>query len=256
MKKLIIFLILVFGGLYFLGYDAGTGKWDAACVSSVKRVYHLLKTDDLNGYPPLGGQKIGEVNGKLAADIEERQLNWIPLERMPHNLRLAVVAVEDSRFFSHGPLDYKGIMRAVTVDLVEGGYSEGGSTITQQLAKNLFLKEDKTLSRKLEEAFLASRIEGKYSKEDILEMYLNQIYYAPNVFGAGNASKHFFNKPVDKLSLAQAAMLAGVPKNPSRYSPTKNFQGAKKRQEIVLDRMAEVGFITKEESTKAKQEKW
>lgn len=256
MKKLIIFIMVVLGGLYFLGYDNGTGKWDADWFSALKRVYHLVKTDDINSYPAVGGQKIGEINGKLAADIEERQLQWIPLERMPHNLRLAVVAVEDSRFFSHGPLDYKGILRAVTVDLAEGRYAEGGSTITQQLAKNLFLTEDKTVSRKLEEAFLASRLEAKYSKEEILEMYLNQIYYAPNVFGVGNASKYFFHKQVDKLSLAEAAMLAGIPKNPARYSPLKNFQEAKKRQEIVLDRMAEVGFITKEESAKAKKEKW
>lgn len=256
MKKLVIFLMVIIGGLYFLGYDNSTGKSDADWFSAAKRMYHLLKTDDINNYPSVGGKEIVVINGKLAADIEERQLHWIPLERIPTNLRLAVVAVEDSRFFEHGPLDYKAIFRAVTVDLVERKFAEGGSTITQQLAKNLFLTEDKTLSRKVEEALLASRLEAKYSKEDILEMYLNQIYYAPHVFGAGNASKHFFNKSVDKLSLAQAAMLAGIPKNPARYSPLNNFQEAKKRQEIVLDRMSEVGFITKEESSKAKKEKW
>lgn len=254
MRRL-FFLIGTIGLIvYLLSYESQTGSWGRSWLKTSQRMVNLIRYENLQDYTPSGGQKIVEINGKLAANLEENQLKWVPLGRIPQHLRFAVIAVEDSRYFQHGPLDLQGIARAVWVNLTNRTYAEGGSTITQQLAKNLFLNQEKTLERKAEEAVLAFLLEKKYSKDQILEMYLNQIYFGPNTYGVGRASEKFFGKSVDKLSLAEAAMLAGIPKNPGKYSPVKNYPEAKERQELVLERMLEAGFITGEEAKRAKTE--
>lgn len=254
MRKLSILVIIIGLTIYFLAYNSSTGTWDQSWLKASERIIVAIRLDNLSEYIPAGGQKIVEINGKLAANLEENKLMWIPLERIPQNLRFAIIAVEDSRYYQHGPVDFQGIARALMVDFTKGNFSEGGSTITQQLAKNLFLNGDKTMERKAEEAVLAYKLEKQFSKEQILEMYLNQIYFGPETYGVAKASVRFFGKTVDKLSLAEAAMLAGIPQNPAKYSPVKNFRESKKRQELVLDRMVEAGFITDEACSRAKKE--
>lgn len=253
MKKLLFFVLLILGvSCYLLSYDQSAGTWDWRWVSTAQRLISVARTGDLAAFSAERGRPLEQVNGKLAAGILEKQITWIPLERIPQHLRLAIVAVEDHRFYQHGALDFRGLARAALVDIRNGAFNEGGSTITQQLAKNLFLDQDKTLGRKAEEAVLAYSLEKTYSKDSILEMYLNQIYFGSGIYGVGKASVIYFGKTVDKLTLAEAAMLAGIPRNPAGYSPVKHFAAAKERQGIVLDQMTEAGFISRRESELAK----
>ena len=174
--------------------------------------------------------------------IERRILT--PLPQIPEHLRRAVIAVEDVRFFEHPGLDYIGILRAAWTNLRRGGKVEGASTITQQLARSLFLSSERTFDRKVRELVLAYKMELVSSKEQILETYLNQIYFGQGAYGVAAAAQSYFGKDLSALTIAEAAFLAGLPKSPNHFSPFKNYARAKKRQEHVLDRMAEAGFIT------------
>ena len=174
--------------------------------------------------------------------IERRILT--PLSQIPEHLRRAVIAVEDVRFFEHPGLDYIGILRAAWTNLRRGGKVEGASTITQQLARSLFLSSERTFDRKVRELVLAYKMELVSSKEQILETYLNQIYFGQGAYGVAAAAQSYFGKDLSALTVAEAAFLAGLPKSPNHFSPFKNYARAKKRQEHVLDRMAEAGFIT------------
>src|SRR2546426_6248474 len=160
--------------------------------------------------------------------VERRIL--VPLEKIPRYLVNAVVAIEDSRFFEHRGLDFVGIGRALMTNLLSGKIRQGASTITQQLARSLFLTPKRDLQRKLREALLAIRIERMLGKEQILEMYLNQIYFGHGAYGVQAAAQTYFNKDVGALTLAEAAFLAGLPKGPSDYSPYLRPQAAKRRQ--------------------------
>jgi membrane peptidoglycan carboxypeptidase len=148
MRKLIILVIITGLAIYLLAYNSATGTFDQSWIKASQRIMVAIRLDNLSEYLPVGGQEIVEINGKLAANLEENELMWIPLERIPQNLRFAIIAVEDIRFYQHGPVDFQGIARALLVNLTKGDFSEGGSTITQQLAKNLFLNGDKTMERK------------------------------------------------------------------------------------------------------------
>jgi penicillin-binding protein 1A len=163
----------------------------------------------------------------------------------------AFIAVEDIRFYKHKGVDIKGIIRAIFKNLKSLSIKEGASTITQQLARNLFLTQEKTISRKLQEIALALKIEKKYTKEEILERYLNKIYFGHGMYGVESASLFYFNKHVNELNLAEAAMLAGIPKNPAKFSPFNNKELALLRQKVILNKMAEAGFIEPEEIKKA-----
>ena len=166
----------------------------------------------------------------------------------------AIVAVEDSRFYTHDGYDLKGILRA-TVDNVEAGeIEEGGSTITQQLAKNLFLTNEQSFTRKAEELLLARQIEKHFSKDKIIEFYLNTIYFGSNFYGIYDASHGYFGKEPKELTLAESAMLAGLPNAPSLYSPYVNFMLAKKRQMTVIDAMLREKVITSAEAENARIE--
>lgn len=181
--------------------------------------------------------------------VERRIL--APLADIPQALIQAVIAVEDARFFEHPGLDVIGILRAVWTNLRRGGKVEGASTITQQLARSLFLSPERTYGRKFRELILAYKIELILNKEQILEMYLNQIYFGLGAYGVGAAAQTYFGKDLADLSLAESAFLAGLPKSPNHYSPFKNPERAKKRQEHVLGRMEEAGFITETERQEA-----
>jgi penicillin-binding protein 1A len=179
---------------------------------------------------------------------------YIPLAQIPLALQQALIATEDARFYRHQGIDFEGVARALFTNLQDRQFSEGGSTITQQLVKNLFLSQEKTLSRKLEELILAVGIELHFSKEEILEMYLNRIYYGAGAYGIASAADIYFGKLPKDLTLAESALLVGLPQAPSVYSPYANFQAAKQRQTAVLDLMVKHGFISPSSAEKAKRE--
>ncbi len=175
---------------------------------------------------------------------------WIKLDKISDNLINATISIEDKNFYNHHGFDYFRILKAMFVNIINRKTLQGASTISQQYAKNLFLDFDKTWNRKIEEAFLTLRLEAHYNKDEILEGYLNTINYG-GIFGIENASKYYFNKSASELSLAEASMLAGIPKSPSNYSPLANPEAAKERQKLILETMVNNGYITKEEKDKA-----
>lgn len=211
----------------------------------------LFKIKNLDQYQLEQGKLIVNVQGKLVADYEAHKIQYVEIDKIPYNLRMGIVAVEDNRFFQHPALDPQGILRALYTDIKNGELTEGGSTITQQLAKNIFLTSDKTFLRKVEEAYIAFQLENKYDKQEILEMYLNQIYFGSGAYGVANASKKYFNKNVEDLNLAECALIAGIPKSPNKYSPLNNPDLAIERRNLVLKLMAKEGYITKNEGEEA-----
>ena len=174
--------------------------------------------------------------------------NFVPFSELPKNYLNAVVAVEDHRFYEHGPIDLIAIGRDIWVNISNGELREGGSTITQQLAKNVVLSQEETASRKLGEIVAAFDIEKNYSKDEILALYVNTCYFGEGYYGIYEASMGYYNKEPKDLNLDEATMLAGVPNAPSVYAPTVNPDLARKRQEHVLEKMVEYGYITQEEA--------
>lgn len=172
-------------------------------------------------------------------------------DEISQNLKDALVATEDKRYYEHGAIDVFGIGRAFYTNLTAGHTVEGGSTITQQLVKNLFLSSKRIMSRKVEEVILAYLMELYYTKDEILTMYLNTIYYGNNYYGIEQASKGYFNTTPAKLTLGQAALMAGMPQAPSYYNPITNFKAAKERQRTVLTLMTQQGIISNREADKA-----
>src|SRR5216117_3935631 len=181
--------------------------------------------------------------------VERRIL--VPLDKIPRQLVNTLVAIEDSRFFEHRGLDFVGIARAAITNLVSGKIRQGASTITQQLARSLFLSPKRDFERKAKEALLALKMEQILGKEQILELYLNQIYFGHGAYGVQSAAQTYFNKDIGQVTLPEAAFIAGLPKGPSDYSPYVHPQAAKRRQLAVLRRMVDEGFITAEEEKRA-----
>lgn len=181
-------------------------------------------------------------------DEIENDEHFVPFSELPKNYINAVVAVEDHRFYDHGPIDFIAIGRAIWVNITNFELREGGSTITQQLAKNVVLSQEETATRKLGEIVAAFDIEKNYSKDDILALYVNTCYFGEGYYGIYDASMGYYNKEPKDLTLDEATMLAGVPNAPSVYAPTVNPDLAKKRQEHVLNKMVEYGYISKEEA--------
>lgn len=200
---------------------------------------------------PMASSQFFDAKGNLITTVDSEE-DRIPvtIDKTPKNLQHAFLAAEDIRFYEHGGIDFRGIGRAIYT-YVRWGEVQGGSTITQQLAKNYFLTQEQTLSRKLHEAFIALQIEQKYTKNEILEMYMNQIYFGQGSYGVETAANTYFGKHVQDLDLAQCAMIAGIPKSPNYYSPLSNPKAAKERQKTVLEQMAKYGFITKEQADEA-----
>lgn len=221
-------------------------------------IWHLSK--DLPALEQLGTYQPSMVTQVYSSDqrligqffIERRILT--PVAEIPERLRRAVIAVEDVRFFEHPGLDYIGMLRAAWTNVRRGGKVEGASTITQQLARSLFLSSERTFDRKLRELILAYKMELVLTKEQILELYLNQIYFGQGAYGVASAAQTYFGKDLSALTIAESAFLAGLPKSPNHYSPFKAYDRAKKRQEHVLARMEEAGFLTMAEREQAAAE--
>ena len=189
---------------------------------------------------------------KKAVRARTAQPDYVKLQDIPESLQQAVIAVEDRKFYNHWGFDMEGIFRASLVNLQYGEVKEGASTITQQLVKNLFLSQEQTMGRKAEEFILAMDMELNYSKEEILELYLNSIYFGSGYYGIGQAAEGYFGKEPAMLALPEAAMLAGIPNAPSLYSPYVDFMLAKKRQFVVLDAMVAAGFLRENVAEDAK----
>lgn len=255
--KFLILLLLIFMAAYCL---AGNSSSDSKDDPSGKNNDHFVldtQTSISDQFKPEAEASIWERVGRIAfiqqaVDSKRRASNYVTLDEIPVELRQAIIAVEDSRYLSHHGFDVEGIMRASLVNLQNGEIEEGASTITQQLVKNLFLNGERTFSRKLEELVLALDMEAHYSKDEILELYLNTIYFGSGYYGIQDASEGYFAKDPKDLNLAEASMIAGLPNAPSVYSPYVDFLLAKKRQFIVLDAMVNTGYITKKQADDAK----
>ncbi|WP_221567346.1 transglycosylase domain-containing protein [Alkalihalobacillus sp. TS-13] len=219
----------------------------------------FLITINLIGPPPLKVPQTTVFYGSddsIIGEYEPLGQNrfWVKLDDVSPYMTEATVAVEDRRFYSHHGFDYKRIAAAILADIRAGSKVQGASTITQQYSRNLFLAPDKTWERKLKEAIYAARIEANYTKEEILQGYLNTIYYGHGNYGIEAASQYYYGKSAKDLNLAESSMLAGIPKGPSYYSPVVNMDRAKKRQKIVLDAMVATGAVSAKEATDAYEE--
>lgn len=181
---------------------------------------------------------------------------FVPYDKIPDLLKKGIIATEDRRYYDHGAVDIIGVARAFITNSMAGETLEGGSTIAQQTVKNIFLSNDRTMTRKLEELALAVQLERNYSKEEILELYLNTIYFGHGAYGVGEASRVYFGKEPKALDLSQCAMLAGLPQAPSAYDPISHPQERAKRMTTVLALMAQEGYITPEEAAKSAMHLW
>lgn len=198
---------------------------------------------------------IYDINGDILYETNfKKALSWTPIEEIPTNVQEAVISVEDKRFYKHHGFDLFRIGKAVISNIKAGGVVEGGSTITQQMAKNLFLSNEQTFKRKFEELFYAARLEMQYEKEAILEGYLNTLYYGHGIYGIKAASEFFFDAGLEELSTAQIAMLVGIPNGPSLYSPFLHEDYANERKNLILQVMQHNGLISEEERIQAENE--
>lgn len=183
----------------------------------------------------------------------ESSANYTPIEEIPDSFKKAIVATEDHRFRDHNGFDMIAFCRALLTNVKDGELSEGGSTITQQLGRNMYFTQEKLFTRKIAELFVAFELEDNYSKDKILEYYINTIYYGDGYTGIKKAAQGYFNKAPSELNLYEATLLAGLPNAPSAYSPTKNISLAHKRQNQVLNSMVREGFLSEEERESIKQ---
>ncbi len=222
-----------------IGGASGYGGWQ------FYRLYQSLPAvTDLSAFSRDDTLTIKSSNGKIIQQSGPATREQVPLEQIPEELVKAFVAIEDHRFYEHGGVDYQGILRAVTSNVKAGGVVQGGSTITQQLARVVFLNQERSLVRKAREALLAQQLERKLSKDEILERYLNLVYLGSGAYGVADAAWVYFSKPLQSLTLSEMATLAGLPPAPNEYSPLVNVEAAQQRRNIVLQRMQEDGIIS------------
>ncbi|NOT16486.1 MAG: penicillin-binding protein 1A [Sulfuriferula sp.] len=224
----------------------------ALVVLAMLLIYPKLPSlDSLTNYQPKIPMRVFTADGALIAEFGAEHRAVTTLAKTPKVLQQAILAAEDDRFYEHGGIDTMGVLRAAISNLTSGGAKEGASTITMQVARNFFLSSEKTLTRKLNEALLAIKIEHSLSKDEILTLYINQIYLGQRAYGFGAAARTYFGKPIEQINLAEAAMLAGLPKAPSRYNPVVNFPRAQTRQHYILQRMLHLHYITEDEYNNA-----
>ena len=214
---------------------------------------NLPDISDLSDYRPKLPLRIYSADGLLMGEFGEERRNLTPIREIPKVMVNAVLAIEDARFYSHGGVDYKGLIRAALANLGRVK-SQGASTITMQVARNVYLSSEKTFTRKLYEVLLTFKLEHMLSKDQILEIYMNQIFLGNRAYGFAAASDAYFGKPMKDLTIAEAAMLAGLPKAPSAYNPISNPSRARARQQYIIDRMADNGFITQAEAAAARKQ--
>jgi penicillin-binding protein 1A len=207
---------------------------------------YLPSYSDLTKRNDLGQMlRVRAANGAVLVSLGPSFGKWLPYEQIPPEMRAAVIAVEDKRFRSHIGVDPIGIARSVAVRIKSGHFRQGGSTITQQLARNIFLSNNRTFARKIKEAILAMALERKFTKDQILELYLNRVYFGGGAYGIDAASRKFFGHSADHLSLGEAAIIAGLVKAPSNYAPSADVEAARARSGVVLNSMVENGFVSR-----------
>jgi len=215
----------------------------------------LPNVETISIFSPSETTEIYASDGSVLAKLHREENRYVvPLEKISPILQKSVVATEDERFYQHRGIDFQGVLRAAVTNITKKRVEEGGSTLTQQLARNLFLTRKRSITRKIAEMVLALQIERRYTKAEILELYLNQIYWGHNAYGIESASLVYFNKHASLLNLAEAALLAGIIEGPERFSPHKNMEGAKLRQASVLSKMVELGMITEASASSAKMQ--
>ena len=212
---------------------------------------NLPEVSSLTDYRPKLPMRVFTADGVLIGEFGEERRNFTPIDRIPKVMREAVLAAEDARFYDHGGVDFKGIVRAALENLRDAR-SQGASTITMQVARNFYLSTEKTFTRKIYEVLLTWKIESQLSKAQILEAYMNQIFLGQRAHGFAAAAEIYFGKPLQEVTIAEAAMLAGVPKAPSAYNPISNPKRAAARQRYVIDRMVDSGFITEAQADEAR----
>jgi penicillin-binding protein 1A len=215
-------------------------------LSAVLAAHRLPSLDVLTDYRPKVPLRVWTADGVLIGEFGEERRSVVRIEDVPDVMKQAILAAEDDRFFEHSGVDLVGIARAAFANVAAGGKTQGASTITMQLARNFFLSNERSYTRKIYEILLAFKIEKTLTKEEILEIYLNQIYLGQRAYGFGSAAQVYYNKPLANISAAEAAMLAGLPKAPSAYNPVVNPKRAKIRQQYVLGRMRSLGYLTED----------
>ena len=245
MKKILILLLKLIGALFIVG---------AIGVFAIIIKYRLELPNlqsMVEDYKPQMATIIYDKNNNVVDTLSVEAREVVKLEDVSPFVKDAFLAIEDKQFYSHHGLNFKGIARAVITTFLKGRATQGGSSITQQLAKNAFLTPEKTFSRKVKEAILTYQIERTYTKDEILERYLNEIYYGSGSYGIKNAAEQYFRKDVKDLNVAEAALLAGIPNRPTKYDPNRNLENALHRQKIILKEMYTDGRITKEQYDEA-----
>ena len=198
---------------------------------------------DLSKLHPKNNTEIYDENGTLLANLSSIYTEYTPYSEIPQVMIDAIISIEDSRFFSHQGLDYEAITRSIVSNLKTKSFSQGASTITQQLIKNIYLSNEKTLKRKINEAILSLKLEKILNKEDILASYLSNILFGGKIYGISMASKYYFNKEINEITLKEASLLAGIVQMPNYYNPFVNYDEAVKRRDLVLLKMLEEGYI-------------
>ena len=245
MKKILILLLKIIGALFIVGVIG-------VFAIIIKYRLELPNIQSMvEDYKPQMATIIYDKNNNVVDTLSVEAREVVKLEDVSPYVKDAFLAIEDKQFYSHHGLNFKGIARAVITTFLKGRPTQGGSSITQQLAKNAFLTPEKTFSRKVKEAILTYQIERTYTKDEILERYLNEIYYGSGSYGIKNAAEQYFKKDVKDLNIAESALLAGIPNRPTKYDPNRNLENALHRQRIILKEMYDDGKITKEQYDEA-----
>lgn len=246
LKRILLIIFGAFSGLALIGA--------AILLLAATLTYPKLPSlDALTAYQPKIPLRVYSADNVLIGEFGEEKRSFTPIGQTPKLMINALLAAEDERFYRHGGVDYIGVARAMVLNVFKGHAQSGASTITMQVARNFYLSNEKTLSRKFNEALLSFKIERNLTKDQILELYINQIYLGQRAYGFAAAAQTYFGKDMSKLSIAEAAMLAGLPKAPSSINPIANFKRAKQRQLYVLRRMHELKFITDAEYAQAQE---
>ncbi len=242
--------------LGFVGVIAGLGIVVGLVLAFMLAMAYpnLPGLDSLTDYRPKIPLRVFSADNVLIGEFGEERRNLVRIKEIPEIMKKAVLAIEDDRFYDHGGVDYLGIIRAATHNMIGGGAKQGASTITQQVARNFFLSSEQTLKRKIYEILLAWKIEQNLTKDQILEVYMNQIYLGQRAYGFSSAAQIYFGKNLRDVTIAEAAMLAGLPKAPSAYNPVVNPKRAKARQQYILQRMHQLRYITDPQFAEAQKE--
>lgn len=243
MRRKTVYLLFVFAALSFLPGSMLLRSF----------LESLPDVQSLEGYLPRLTTRVYDCKGKPVSELFTERRVWVPLNQIPVDMQNAFIAIEDDKFFKHWGISPRSMIRAAVKNFMAGRVVQGGSTITQQLSKLIFLTQEKTLGRKLRELFLAIQIERRFSKEEILQMYLNQVYFGQGAYGVAAAAKIYFGRTVQELTLPECALLAGLPRLPNYYSPFNNPQRALNRRDTVLNRMQQLKYISEDEEKLAKK---